>query len=78
MEIWFSLFFLTALGMLVLGYQIAIAESKRSMIQPILAVCFALVIALIATLDRPNSGVLRVTQQPMAELRDAMSEASGK
>jgi hypothetical protein len=42
-------------------------------IQPILAVCFALVIALIATLDRPGSGVLKVNQQPMADLRDAMA-----
>jgi len=78
LEIWLSLLFLTGLGMLVVGYQTAIADSNRSMIQPILAICFALVIALIATLDRPNSGVLRVNQQPMAELRDAMAEASGK
>jgi hypothetical protein len=74
-EIWLSLFFLTALGMLVLGYQIAIAESKRSMIQPILAICFALVIALIASLDRPSTGVLSVTQQPLSELLDAMNAA---
>jgi len=76
LEIWLSLLFLTGLGMLVVGYQTAIAESKRSVIQPILAVCFALVIALIATLDRPGSGVLKVTQQPMAELRDAMAASA--
>jgi len=73
LEIWLSLLFLTALGMLTVGYHTAIAESKRSVIQPILAVCFAMVVALIATLDRPGSGVLKVTQQPMAELRDAMA-----
>jgi len=72
LEIWLSLLFLTALGMLTVGYHTAIAESKRSLIQPILAVCFAMVVALIATLDRPGSGVLKVNQQPIAELQDAM------
>jgi len=76
LEIWLSLLFLTALGMLTVGYHTAIAESKRSVIQPILAVCFAMVVALIATLDRPGSGVLKVTQQPMAELRDAMAASA--
>jgi hypothetical protein len=76
LEIWLSLLFLTGLGMLVVGYQTAIADSKRSMIQPILAICFALVVALIATLDRPGSGVLKVNQQPMAELRDAMAASA--
>ncbi|MCL1635601.1 hypothetical protein M2650_13315 [Luteimonas sp. SX5] len=75
-EIWIALFFLIGLGMLVVGYQTAIAESKRSMIQPVLVISFAMVITLIATLDRPDSGVLKVTQQPLVDLRNTMSEAT--
>ena len=73
LEIWISLLLLTGLGMLVVGYHTAIAESRRSRSQPILAICFALVITLIASLDRPDSGVMRVTQKPITDLRDAMA-----
>ena len=71
-----ALFFLISLGMMVVGYQTAIAESKRSMIQPVLVASFALVITLIAALDRPNTG-LKVTQQPLIDLRSTMSAAAG-
>jgi hypothetical protein len=76
-EVWFVLFVLIGLGAMVVGYQTAIAESGRSMIQPILAASFALVIALIASLDRPDSGVMRVTQRPLIDLQNSMSAAAG-
>ncbi len=74
-EIWIVLYCITILGMMGVGYQTGIAGSKRSMARPILAVSFALVFALIASLDRPDSGVLSVTQQPLIDLRDAMDAA---
>ena len=46
------------------------------MARPILAVSFALVFALIASLDRPDSGVLQVTQQPLIDLRESMAAAA--
>lgn len=75
-EIWLALYFITLLGMVGVGYQTGIAESQRSMSQPILALSFAVVFALIAALDRPDSGILRVTQQPLIDLRGSM-EAAG-
>jgi hypothetical protein len=78
MGVWGALFFLISLGMMVVGYQTAIAASKRSMIQPVLVASFALVITLIAALDRPDSGVLTVTQQPLTDLRNTMSAAVGQ
>jgi hypothetical protein len=72
-EVWLVLMILVGLGALVVGYQTAIADSQRSMIQPVLALSFALVIALIASLDRPDSGVMRVNQTPLYDLRNAMS-----
>ena len=77
-EIWLVLYCVTILGMMGVGYQTGIAGSKRSMARPILALSFALVFALIASLDRPDSGVLKVTQQPLIDLRDAMAAAAGR
>ena len=77
-EIWVVLYCVTALGMMAVGYQTGIAGSKRSMVRPILALSFALVFALIASIDRPDSGVLTVSQRPLIDLRDAMEAASLK
>lgn len=76
-EIWIALYCITILGMMGVGYQTGIAGSKRSMARPLLALSFALVFALIASLDRPDSGVMPVTQQPLTDLRDAMDANAG-
>jgi len=70
--IWLVLYGITILGMMGVGYQSGIAGSKRSTAGPILALAFAMVFALIASLDRPGSGVITVTQQPLIDLRDSM------
>jgi hypothetical protein len=70
--IWISLGTLTFLGMLAVGYQMGIAGSKRSLVQPILAISFSLVIALIASLDRPQSSFIKVSQQPYIDLLNSM------
>jgi len=72
--IWVMLFSLMCLGMMSVGYHTGIAGSKRSMVRPILAVSFALVIALIAALDRPESGVIRVSHQSQLDLLSSMGE----
>jgi hypothetical protein len=75
-EIWLVLYCITILGMLSVGYQTGIAGSKRSAAWPLLAFAFALVFALIGGLDRPDSGILKVTQQPLIDLRDTMTAAA--
>jgi hypothetical protein len=77
-EIWLMLYSITILGMACVGYQTGIAGSKRSMAGPIVALSFAMVFALIASLDRPDSGILRVTQQPMLDLRSEMNEGAAR
>jgi hypothetical protein len=74
--IWLMLLVVTALGMMSLGYQTGIAGSRRSFAQPILAISFALVIALIAELDRPDAVFLRVTQQPLIDLQSWIVDRS--
>jgi len=73
MGIWWALYCMVLLGMMSVGYQTGIAGSKRSMARPILALSFTIVIAIIALLDRPDSGYLKVTQQPLVDLQSWMS-----
>jgi hypothetical protein len=67
--IWLALYALLVLAMLAVGYQTAIADSRRSWIMLMLALSFSLVITLIAALDRPQSGYVPVSQQPLEDVR---------
>jgi len=72
--IWTVLVALVVLGMFGVGYQTAVSRSRRSRAAPILAVGFSIVIALIASLDRPQSGFITISQQPMIDARAFMGE----
>jgi hypothetical protein len=71
--IWIVLYSLTFLGMFAVGYQTGIVGSERSWVRPVLAISFSMVVALIASLDRPGGGVLQVSQQPLLDLRESMT-----
>jgi len=76
--VWLVLGCLTSLGMASLGYQTGIAGSKRSLARPFLALSFSMVVALIASLDRPVNTFVKVPQQPLIDLYEFMtSEAEG-
>jgi hypothetical protein len=70
--IWLVLYILVFFGMISVGYQTAIAGSRRSWATLILAVSFAMVLALIILLDRPHGGFITVSQQPLVDLRASM------
>lgn len=70
--IWLSLMGLAVLGMASVGYHAGIEDSQRSKVAIALATSFALVILMIAALDRPH-GFIRVTQQPLVDLRATMA-----
>jgi len=67
--IWFVLVALLILGMMAVGYQTAIAESRRPRITLVLAISFSLVIALIAVLDHPLNDIVTIPQAPMRNLQ---------
>jgi hypothetical protein len=67
--IWLVLYALVLLGMIGVGYQTSIGGSQRTWAALILALSFSLVIALIAELDRPNSTLISVSQQPLEDLQ---------
>lgn len=74
--IWFVLFALIVLGMIGLGYQTAIAGSRRPRVTSFLAVAFSLVIALIAALDHPMNSFITIPQTPMVALQTEMNGSS--
>ena len=74
--VWAVLFALTVLSMVEMGYQNGLSEKRRPLAVPAFALGFSLVILLIADLDRPQAGWVRVSQQPMLELRASMNEPS--
>ena len=75
MAIWITLSCLTILGMFSMGYQTGLAASKRSKATGIVAVSFALVISLVAALDRPD--FLQVSQQPLVDLQAFIASEPG-
>jgi len=70
--IWVVLYALTILGMTSMGYHAGIAGSKRSKATWMVAIAFAMVISLIASLDRPT-GLIQVTQQPLSDVKAFMT-----
>ena len=67
--IWLVLFGLTMLGMISIGYHMGIVGSNRSKATVILAISFAMMIVVIAALDRPGA-FAQVTQQPLLDLQE--------
>ncbi len=67
--LWAVLYVMVALAMIAVGYQTAIAESRRTWAMVVLALSFSLVITLIAALDDPEHGYIAISQQPMIDLQ---------
>jgi Protein of unknown function (DUF4239) len=70
--IWIVLYVLAILAMEMIGYHAGLANSRRSIAAIALIIGFSLVLFLIADLDRPGQGLLRVSQQSMIDLRKSM------
>jgi hypothetical protein len=70
--IWVFLFLTAGVGMLSIGFQAGLSGSRRSVAATALVLAFSGVIMLIADLDRPERGFLRVSQQPMIDLQTSM------
>jgi hypothetical protein len=70
--IWAGLYFLAMLGMAAVGYQSGLSATRRSPAMQGLLLSFAIVLLLIADLDRGQEGLLRVGQQAMVDLQQSM------
>jgi hypothetical protein len=74
--IWIGLFGLAMLGMAAVGYQCGLSGTRRSPAMPGLVLAFAVVLSLIADLDRGREGFLQVSQQALIDLQRSMQAAS--
>jgi hypothetical protein len=70
--VWVVVFLLTMLSMLAMGYQIGMSGVKRLRGAPVMAVAFSLVVLMIAAIDRPTEGFMRVSQQAIADVQQMM------
>lgn len=70
--IWAALYFITILAMAAMGYLAGLAGTLRSPVILVVVLTFSAVMWLIADLDRPREGLLKVSQQAMSDLRNTM------
>ncbi|MCX6161096.1 MAG: DUF4239 domain-containing protein [Ignavibacteriae bacterium] len=72
--IWALLYLLVLLGMFSMGYLTSIAgSSRKSWTMSIMVLSFSLIIILIASLDRPSSDFITISQEPLTDLRSWMN-----
>jgi hypothetical protein len=67
--IWATLYLLLVVGMIMMGIQLGLSPSRHFGLELALAATFSLVLLLIADLDRPQDGLMRVSQQAMVDLQ---------
>jgi hypothetical protein len=72
-SIWATLYFVAALGMCAIGYHAGLSGAGRSLAILALVLAFSSVLTLIADIDRPQEGFLRVSPQPLLDLQRSLS-----
>lgn len=71
--IWAALYAAAILAMTGVGFHAGLSGTNRTMATLILALAFTLVLCLVADLDRPQEGLLKVSQQAMIDLRNSLT-----
>jgi hypothetical protein len=72
--IWAALFAVAVLSLAAMGYHAGLSRTSQSLAELAVAFTFSVVIGLIADLDRPQEGVLKVSQQALIDLRQSMQK----
>jgi hypothetical protein len=71
--IWLALFLVAILTMGTMGYHAGMTASPRSPAEIAVVLSFAIIMLLIADLDRPNEGLFRVHQGPLLDLEKSVA-----
>lgn len=70
--IWAALYGISIFSFAAMGYHSGLTGTNRSLVILAVAFTFSVVIGLIADLDRPQEGILKVGQVPLIDLRQSM------
>lgn len=73
LTIWLTLWSLTIIGMVSVGYQAGLSGTRRSPEMPILVLAFSVVLLLIVDLDRGQEGFLKVSKQSIIDVLRTMN-----
>jgi hypothetical protein len=72
-SIWIALYILTIITTAAVGYQFGLAGARSWIATILMIMAFTMVILLIADLDRPQRGLIQVSQQPLVDLLDKIA-----
>jgi hypothetical protein len=70
--IWVTLYLLTAMALITVGYEAGMGRSQQFIPLLMLILAFSTVVVLIADLDQPGAGFLTTRQQPLEDLQRAL------
>jgi hypothetical protein len=73
--IWATLFALSIVAMLALGFHAGLTSLRRSFGSGLVTLAFGLVLSLIIDLDRGGEGFFQVNQQPLFDTMKSMGDA---
>jgi hypothetical protein len=65
--------FMGLVSALLVGYDFGMTGQRDPLSEALLIISIAMVMAVIVELDRPHSGVVRVSQQPLIELQQRLA-----
>jgi hypothetical protein len=72
--IWLTLMAMCLLSMVVMGYQAGLTGKRSILATWILAITFAVVLALVTDLDRPQNRLFKMNQSVMNELQNRINQ----
>jgi hypothetical protein len=73
--IWVALYFLAVLAMGMLGYRAGMSGRRSPLATLALALAFSAILVLINDLDRPQQGLVGVSQQTLIDLQTRLRQS---
>jgi hypothetical protein len=67
------LFLLTVLTMILMGYRIGLSADRSRIGLAVFVLAFSIVIFIIADLDRPQQGLIHVSQQALIDVQQKLN-----
>ena len=72
-SIWLMLYLVTIFSMVAMGFQFGLSGRRSWAVTILLVIVFTTVILIIADLDQPQVGLLKISQQPLIDLMNKIA-----